>query len=69
MEALGEQVGRPSMRRWVGGEAKIESARETTLQDGVTEAMEFIVEWSVQAIPAKSLALYTPRARRRCRFQ
>ncbi len=30
----------------LGGEAKIESARETTLQDGVTEAMEFIVEWS-----------------------
>ena len=41
-----------------GGEAEIESARETTLQDGVTEAMEFVVEWSFLGTPVKSLSLF-----------
>ena len=44
-----------------GGEAEIESARETTLQDGVTEAMEFIVEWSLQGFAIKTLTLFVSR--------
>ena len=57
LETFGEQVA-AGYSQLGGGEAKIESAREVTLQDGVTEALEFIVDWSFQGFPIKSLALY-----------
>ena len=57
LETLGELVA-DGYSQLGGGEAKIESAREVTLQDGVTEALEFIVDWSFQGFPIKSLALY-----------
>ncbi len=44
-----------------GGEAKLESAKETTLKDGVTEAMEFLVVFPAQEFPLKSLNLFVPR--------
>jgi len=59
LEAFGE--GMAAVYAQLGGEAKIESARETTLQDGVTEAMEFIVEWSLQGFPIKTLTLFVSR--------
>ena len=61
MEAFGEQVA-IAIAQMVGvGEAKIESAKEATLQDGVTEAMEFIVELSAVGFQLKNLSLFVPR--------
>ena len=60
LEAFGEQVA-AVYAQIGGGEAKIESARETTLQDGVTEAIEFVVEFSFQGFPAKALTLFVSR--------
>ena len=40
-----------------GGEAKVTSSKETTLQDGVTEAQEFVVEWAFQGFPLQSVVL------------
>ena len=60
LEAFGEGVA-AVYAQIGGGEAEIESARETTLQDGVTEAMEFIVEWSLQGFPIKTLTLFVSR--------
>ncbi len=53
MAAVFAQIG--------GGKAEIESAKETTLQDGVTQAMEFVVEWSFEGTPVKTLNLFVPR--------
>ena len=61
LEALGGQLAAVYSQIPGGGEAKIESARQTTLQDGVTEAMEFLIEVSVEAIPLKTLTLFVPR--------
>ncbi len=44
-----------------GGEVKTESARETTLEDGVTEALETVVAYTVQGFPVKSLSLFASR--------
>ena len=57
LEAYGEGV-LSVFAQLGGGEAKLESAKETTLQDGVTEAMEFVVEWSLLGTPVKSLSLF-----------
>lgn len=40
-----------------GGEAKVTSSKETMLQDGVTVAQEFVVEWSFQGFPLQSLVI------------
>ena len=60
LETTGEQVA-AGYAQLGGGEATIESARVVTLQDGVTEALEFIVSWSFQGFPIKSLALYAAK--------
>ena len=61
VEAFGEQVA-VAIAQMVGvGEAKIESASETTLRDGVTEAMEFIIEISAGGFQLKNLSLFVPR--------
>ncbi len=60
LEDFGEQVA-AVYAQLGGGEAKIESANEVTLQDGVTGAYEFIVDWSFQGFPIKSLALYAAK--------
>ena len=44
-----------------GGEVKTESARETTLKDGATEALEIVVAYTVQGFPVKSLSLFAAR--------
>ena len=61
VEAFGEQVA-IAIAQMVGvGEAKIESAKETTLQDDVTEAMEFVVAMSAGGFELKNLSLFVPR--------
>ena len=56
------------MREWLvssaqvaGGEVKVKPARETTLQDGVTEAVEFTSDVSVLGFPVKTVTLFVPR--------
>ena len=61
VDAFGEQVA-IAIAQMVGvGEAKIESAKETTLQDDVTEAMEFVVAMSAGGFELKNLSLFVPR--------
>lgn len=56
LEAMGEQVA-AALGSLGGGEAEVVSSKETTLQDGVTPAQEFVVDWSFQGFPIKSIVL------------
>lgn len=40
-----------------GGEAKVTSSQMTKLQDGLTPAMELVVEWTFQGFPLQTVAL------------
>ena len=42
-----------------GGEASVTNKKEVKLQDGVTDAMELVVEWTFQGFPLQSLVLGT----------
>jgi hypothetical protein len=44
-----------------GGEAKLVEKKMTKLHDG-SEVMEFLIEWTFQGFPLKSVALFAPRA-------
>lgn len=60
LEAVGEQIA-SSFKQIGGGEANVTEAKETKLQDGVTDAMEFVVDWQFQgAIPLQSVVLMAP---------
>lgn len=43
-----------------GSEATLVESKEVILQDGVTRAMEFIVDWAFQGFPIRTLALVAP---------
>ena len=61
LKAFGEQLEAIYAQSPGGGEAKIESARETTLQDGVTKAMEFLVQFSLVGVAFRPLTLFVQR--------
>ena len=42
-----------------GGEANVTASKETVLQDGVTPALELMVDWSFQGFPISSIVLIT----------
>lgn len=60
LEAVGEQIV-ASLKQIGGGEATLTESKETMLQDGVTGAMELVVDWQFQgAIPLQSVVLLAP---------
>lgn len=60
LEVVGERLV-AGFKEIGGGEATVTEAKETTLQDGVSPAMEFVVDWQFQgAIPLQSVVLMAP---------
>ncbi len=49
-----------NMKQVGGGEAEVTSSKATTLQDGVTEGMEFTLSWTFQGFPLDSIILGAP---------
>ena len=42
-----------------GGEASVTSSKEVKLQDGVTDALEFVADWTFQGFPLQSVVVGT----------
>ncbi len=59
LDAAGQQIS-DNLSTLGGGEATVTASKETTLQDGVTKAQEFLVEWSFQGFPLQSLVINAP---------
>ncbi len=60
LEAAGELV-KAQLGQLGGGEAKLASSTATKLQDGVSPAMEFVVEWTFQGFPLNSVVVLAPQ--------
>ena len=55
-EALGEMVA-AALAAVGGKDTKVVSVKEVTLQDGVTQATETVVDWVIQGLPLTTLNL------------